>query len=284
MPHADVVHAFSASYTSFLLTCFPVWLISRLRRKAVVLNYHTARSWGKFANSKIVRFVLMRTEKIVVPSAYLAAKFEDAGWNVDVVPNVIGDQFRYRSRCNLQPRILCARNLSRDYGIEVAINAFALVQAQYPNATLTLLGDGPLRHSLEKHVRSLGLSGVAFCGSVPNDQMPQWYDRADVFLNASYVDNAPLSILEAMTSGLPIVTTDAGGIPFIVKHEETGLIAPPGNAGMLAEHVIRLLREPQFGATIAREANQRLQIYRWSSVRPQWLELYREATRTGRQP
>jgi glycosyltransferase involved in cell wall biosynthesis len=273
----EVVHVFSASYTSFLLTCVPAWLISRLQRKAVVLNYHTARRWQTFADSSIVRFVLKRTERNVVPSRYLAAKFEEAGWKVDVIPNIIGDQFRFRARCNLQARILCARNLSPDYGIEVAINAFAIVQAQYPNASLSLVGEGPLRRSLEAQVSGLGLSGVTFRGAVPNENMPEWYDRADIFLNASFLDNAPLSILEAMTCGLPVVTTDAGGIPLMVKHGETGLVAPVGDAQTLAEHVIRLLREPEFAATLARHAYEQLETYRWPSVRPKWLELYRAA-------
>jgi glycosyltransferase involved in cell wall biosynthesis len=78
------------------------------------------------------------------------------------------------------------------------IDAFAIVQTHDPNATLYLVGDGPLRRSLEAQVRCLGLSGVSFLGVVPNESMPEWYDRADIFLNASFLDNAPLSILEAM--------------------------------------------------------------------------------------
>ena len=293
MSGVEVVHVFSASYTSFLLTALPAWLISRLQRKRTILNYHTARRWETFAQSRIVGIIVKHTAGIVVPSPYLAAKFEEAGWKVQVIPNIVGDRFQYRARSNLEPRILCARNLSPDYGIEIVIEAFAMVQAHAPNASLYLLGDGPSRPSLEAQVRRLGLSGVSFCGSVPNEKMPEWYDRADIFLNASFLDradiflnasfldNAPLSIVEAMKCGLPVVTTDAGGIALMVKPEETGLVAPVGDARALAEQVLRLLREPEFAARIARQAHEHLAAYRWSAVREKWLEAYRQAQMEG---
>jgi glycosyltransferase involved in cell wall biosynthesis len=281
MSGVEVVHVFSASYTSFLLTALPAWMISRWQGKRTVLNYHTARRWQTFAQSRIVGIVVKRTASIVVPSPYLAAKFEEAGWKVHVIPNIVGDRFQYRARSNLEPRILCTRNLSPDYGIEIVIDAFAIVQAHDPNASLYLLGDGPLRRRLEAQVRRLGLSGVRFLGAVPNEKMPEWYDRADIFLNASFLDNAPLSILEAMKCGLPVVTTDAGGIPLMVKPDETGLVAPVGDARTLAEQVLRLLREPELAAKIARQAHEHLEAYRWSAVREKWLEAYRKAQIEG---
>lgn len=270
----DVLHVFSASYSSFLLTCLPVWLISRWQGKRLILNYHTARLWEKFANSVIVRIVLQRTDTIVVPSAFLAGKFEELGFSVSVILNIIDDQFHYHPRINPRPRIICARNLNREYGIDVVINAFSIVQEHYPDASLYLIGDGPLRQDLEAQVRALGLSEVEFCGRVPNDRMCEWYERADIFLNASVIDNAPLSILEAFACGLPVVTTSAGGIPFLVKHEDTALVAPVGDARTLAEQVIRLLRDPELATKLTRQAYEQLGPHRWSSVRGKWLDVY----------
>jgi len=274
MSRVDAVHVFSAAYSSFLLTSLPAWLISRWHRKRFILNYHTARHWQKFAASRIARFVLTRTDIIVVPSAYLAAKFEGLGFSASIVPNIIDDRFQYRPRIILQPRLICARTLSPDYGIDVVLNAFSLVQSQHPEASLYVVGEGPLRRKLEAQARALGLSGVEFCGRVPNDQMPEWYERADIFLNASVVDNAPLSMLEAFACGLPVVTTAAGGIPLMVSHEETALVAPVGDAQALADHVLRLLRGPALAAKLARHAHEQLAAHRWSSVREKWLEVY----------
>ena len=96
-----------------------------------------------------------------------------------------------------------------------------------------------------------------------------------------FLDIAPLSVLEAMKCGLPVVTTDAGGIPLMVRSEETGLLAPVGDARTLAEQVLRLLREPEFAAKIARQAHENLAAYRWSSVREKWREAYLEAQIEG---
>lgn len=277
MSLVDVVHVFSGSYRSFLLTCLPAWLISQWPRKRFILNYHTARRWQKFARSRIVRFVLRRTNAIVVPSAYLAAKFKEVDFCVAVIPNIISDRFQFRLRLNLRPRMICARNLNPEYGIEAVLNAFALVQARYPGALLYVMGEGPLRRDLEAQVRTLGLSGVEFCGTVPNDQMPEWYERADIFLNASLLDNAPLSILEAFACGLPVVTTAAGGIPLMASHEETALVVSVGDARALAQQVLRLLHDPELASKIALQARQRLEPHRWSFVRKKWLESYRES-------
>ena len=109
---------------------------------------------------------------------------------------------------------------------------------------------------------------------MPNEKVAEWFERPDIFINASFLDNAPLSILEAMASGLPVVTTAAGGIPFLLRHEETALLCPIGDARALADQVSRLLREPELALQIAHRAHQESGRYRWVSVRTQWLEVY----------
>ena len=271
----DLVHVFSASYSSFVMNCIPVWLISRLYRKKFVLNYHTAREWEKFASSKLARFVLKRTDRIVVPSSYLADKFRHIGFTASVAPNIIDEgRFKYRPRGRLRPIVICTRNLSPDYGIDVVIHAFAILQQHYPEAALYLVGDGPLQSSLRTLARTLRVSGVVFCGAIPNEMVPEWYERADIFVNASFLDSSPLSILEAMASGVPVVTTAAGGIPSIVKHQETALVCPVGDSQALAEQLMRLLREPQLALQLSNRAREQVAMYSWRLVRTKWLEEY----------
>ena len=278
---ANVLHAFSASYSSFVLNCVPIWLIAKLRRKAFVLNYHTAREWEKLASSRLAKWVLKRTERIVVPSAFLAGKFEEIGVQTSVVPNIIDeDRFHYRPRNPLHPTAICTRNLSPDYGIEVVIEAFAIVLRHYPAATLYLIGGGPLRDQLESLVQALGLtSRILFCGAMPNEKVAEWVERADIFINASLLDNAPLSILEAMASGLPVVTTAAGGIPVLLRHEDTALLCPIGDARALADQLRRLLREPELALQIAHRAHEESRMYRWVSIRTKWLDVYGGSSR-----
>ena len=140
---------------------------------------------------------------------------------------------------------------------------------------MSVAGSGPELARLEERCRELQIDRrVVFTGRLNSDEMRALYRDADVFLNPSRVDNTPNSILEALASEVPVVTTDVGGIPHLVKHRETALLVPPGDAQAMAEAVCEVLREPE--ATRSRvEAGRAIsQRHSWSAVRPVLLALY----------
>jgi glycosyltransferase involved in cell wall biosynthesis len=106
--------------------------------------------------------------------------------------------------------------------------------------------------------------------------MPELYAAADIFLNGSDIDNMPTSLIESFAAGLPVVTTDAGGIPYIVTDGATGLLVSKGDYESMAAAALRLLAEPAFASGIANNAYRECQKYAWDSVRDEWLKLYRE--------
>ena len=109
----------------------------------------------------------------------------------------------------------------------------------------------------------------------PHEQMGALYDRADIYLNSSNIDNMPLSILEAFAAGLPVVTTDAGGIPFVVRDRENGLMVPRDDHVAMAASIVRLLREPSLAARLASTARDEcLSKYVWPAVRGEWERVY----------
>ena len=128
---------------------------------------------------------------------------------------------------------------------------------------------------LENLARKLKLKNVDFVGSIAPNKMSKLYDEAHIFLNSSNIDNLPGSILESFASGLPIVTTSAGGIPYIVDHEKTGLLVPRNDAEAMAASVLRLLESQELASSIARNAHEASKAYTWPVVRDLWLELYR---------
>jgi glycosyltransferase involved in cell wall biosynthesis len=113
-------------------------------------------------------------------------------------------------------------------------------------------------------------------GRVTRENIGRFYDQADIFVNASRVDNMPVSIMEAFASGLPVVTTDSGGIPYMVQHEQTGLINNTEDWRQLAANVIRLLQDSRLARRLAENAYRQSLTYHWGTVRQQWLHLYRE--------
>jgi len=173
------------------------------------------------------------------------------------------------------PYFFSNRNLYPLYNVGCVLRAFAIIQRKFPDAKLTIAGDGGQRPLLENLARKLKLRYVEFLGRVAPDKMNMLFSEAHIFLNGSNVDNLPGSILESFASGMPIVTTSAGGIPYIVDHEKTGLLVPRNDAEAMATCAIKLLESQEFASTIARNAYEASRAYSWPIVRGLWLELYR---------
>jgi glycosyltransferase involved in cell wall biosynthesis len=118
------------------------------------------------------------------------------------------------------------RNLEPIYDMPTAIRAFARIKQAFPQARLTLAGSGPELSRLQRAGGRTRFAGQRhFSGRVANADMPELYASADCMLNPSTVDNMPISILEAFASGVPVVSTCAGGIPDLV---EQGSVRPAG--------------------------------------------------------
>jgi len=274
----DVIHIFSASYFSFLLAPTPAILISKLYGKGILLNYHSGeaddhlRRWRRTAIP-----TLKLVDELIVPSAYLVEVFAEFGLPARAIYNLIEtDRFRFRERSVLQPRFLSNRNFERHYGVDRVLRAFAVLQKRLPEAQLVVAGDGPERSSLEQLACDLKLQNTEFVGRVSHDQVIDLYDENDVFLNGSEIDNQPLSILEAFACGLPVVTTDAGGIPYMVDNGRTGLIVPRGDYEQLAASALRLFDEPGLAASLIQQGLEECSKYHWESVRDEWLKVYSE--------
>ncbi|MFN0111081.1 MAG: glycosyltransferase family 4 protein [Blastocatellia bacterium] len=273
----DVLHVFSASYYSYLLSVMPALLIARLYGKKSVLNYHSGEAEDHLKNWPLTAVPTMKwASAIVVQSGYLQSVFAKFGLMAEVISNTINlEQFTFRERKPLQPVFLSNRLHEPLYNVACIVRAFALVQRRYPEARLIVAGDGILRTELEALVADLGLNAVEFVGRVGFDQMPGLYNRADIYLNAPNLDNMPSSILESYSVGMPVVTTDAGGIPFIVTHEETGLLVELNDHVGMATAAMRLLEDPSLSEKIVYQALKECDKYNDSKERSSWILLYR---------
>jgi glycosyltransferase involved in cell wall biosynthesis len=272
----DVVHVFSASYWSFLLAPVPAILAGRALGKRVVLHYHSGEAADHLARwGRLVHPWLGLADEIVVPSEYLREIFARHGHRARVVPNVVDTSaFRYRERRPLRPRLLSTRNLEPYYRVEDTLRAFALLAARHPGATLTIAGSGSEEGRLRRLARPLREGAVRFVGRVEPGAMPDLCDAADLFINASVVDNQPVSILEAFAAGLPVVSTATGDIPSMIRDGETGLLVPPRDPEALAAAIERLLRDPERAVRMAGRAREAVTRYTWPRVGGQWPVIY----------
>jgi glycosyltransferase involved in cell wall biosynthesis len=272
----DVTHIFSASYSSFLLAPLPAWFIARRRKSRTLINYHSGECRDHLQGSSIARRVLKGADQLVVPSGYLVDVVREFGLEAQIVPNIVDlSQFRYRLRRPLRPHLVCTRGFHPYYGVDVVVRSFAEVQRSYPDAQLDLVGGGVLEGQIRDLVRQLNVSGVNFLGVASYKDIGRFYDRADIFVNASNLDNMPVSVLEAFASGTPVVTTDPEGMRYIVEHGRTGLLSEPGDASALALNILRVLGDSELATQLAQNAFAESSRYCWESVREQWLSVYR---------
>jgi glycosyltransferase involved in cell wall biosynthesis len=276
LARADVVHVFSASYSSFLLAPLPAIAVARLLGKPVVLNYRSGEAPDHLRRSAIARAALARVDRNVVPSRFLVEVFRDFGIDATSIPNIVDMQrFKYRERKPLAPRLVSTRNFDALYNVAATVRAFRLIQDRWPDAALALVGGGPQEAQLRELVSNLCLQNVTFTGRVRPDAIARYYAEHDIYIQSPDIDNMPTSVLEAFASGLPVVSTEAGGVPAILTHGRNGLLAPLADYETLAAHVLTLLERPDYARHLARAAFESCQVCTWSRVRDEWLRAYR---------
>lgn len=276
--HYDVIHIFSASYLSFVISPTPAMIVAKLAGKKTILNYHSGEAddhlstWPMTAPLTISEF-----DRIIVPSNYLVDVFGKHGFKAEPIFNFIElEQFPYRDRSPIKPVFLSNRNFEPHYNVGEVLKAFRTIQNEFSEASLIVVGDGSQREYLHSLSAELHLKNVDFRGAVDPDTIPQIYNEADIYLNSSSIDNMPLSILEAFASGLPVVTTNAGGIPYIVKNEVTALMSGIGDHQTLTSNALRLLNEPELARRLTASAHQEVQRYSWQNVGNNWVKAYTE--------
>ncbi|MDQ6664139.1 MAG: glycosyltransferase [Acidobacteriota bacterium] len=148
---------------------------------------------------------------------------------------------------------LCVGRLAAQKDHATLLRAFASGAAGNPRARLLLAGEGPLRSEIEKQIATLGLEGrVSLLGR--RSDIPEILSAVDLFVLASRWEGNPLSVMEAMSAGLPVIATSVGGVPELVRDGISGLLVPPGEPKLLAAAIGRLLDDADARASMGRIA------------------------------
>ena len=138
-----------------------------------------------------------------------------------------------------------------------------------------LVGDGSLHEDLMLQVKQMGVPNVVFTGRVDNGEIVQYLDQADVMLSAPKVDNMPVSLIEAMNAGLLIISSNVGGVPYMIEDGVDGLLFESDNDQELAEKMIWAVNNPGEVRTLIHNASQRVKDYSWDRVKDKLYQLYR---------
>jgi L-malate glycosyltransferase len=229
-----------------------------------------------------VRRVMRRADRIVAPSAYLAhllGEILKPVHSIRIIPNVLAiDQYPFEQRSTVKPRLLWMRTFHDVYHPEMAVEVLAGLRRTHPEATLTMAGqDKGLQETAVTRADELGLGdAVCFPGFLTAADKMREFAAHDIFLNTNRVDNMPVSVLEAIAFGLPVVATRVGGIPYLLNEEETGLLVPDGDVAAMVSAVRRLLANPDLAARLSANGRKLAESCAWEPVRGQWEALFRE--------
>jgi glycosyltransferase involved in cell wall biosynthesis len=167
------------------------------------------------------------------------------------------------------------------YNPNLAPRVVALLTEEYPEIHLTMIGPDKGDGSLQKTKRSATDLGVAhrisFHGPVPKGEVPLWLNHHDIFLNTTNIDNTPVSVIEAMACGLCVVSTNVGGIPYILDDGCDALLVPADDAEAMASAVKRILIDRSLSAGLTHKARQKAESFDWPKILPQWEQILMQA-------
>lgn len=224
-------------------------------------------------NPKLCAMIFGNAYRNVAPSHYLLEAFKKAGFsNLTFIPNTLEiGEYPFFERTELQPKLLWVRAFDAIYNPKMAIDVLNLLQEKFPEAQLCMVGpdrDGSMesckKYALEKKVE------VQFTGRLSKTEWIALAAAYDIFINTTHFDNTPVSVMEAMALGLPVVTTDVGGIPFLLKHNQEALLVADNDVVGMVDAVATLIENPVVTQKIVRNARIKAESWDWDVVKEQW--------------
>ncbi len=270
----DLVCMDTYSYFAFYYA-----LLVALTCRLYGVNYCTFLHGGRLPvrlekNPRLSRWIFKHSIRNISPSGFLKYEFEKVGYPTEVIPNSIKlDNYTFKERKVIQPRLLYVRHFAEIYNPLLAIKGLYEIIKHYPEAQLNMVGedkDGSLQRCKEYAVE-LGVDhAVTFSGRLTQEQWHDLSEDYDIFINTTNIDNTPVSLIEAMALGIPVVSTSVGGIPFMVTDGKDALLFDKDNAEQLCEKVLYLIQNPDKAQQLALAGRINSETYHWSNVELKW--------------
>lgn len=224
------------------------------------------------------KLIFKNSYKNIAPSLYLKKAFEKEGYKTYCIPNVLEiEKYQFKKRALLSPKVLWVRAFKKIYNPTMAIEVLQKVKVQYPAATLCMVG--PTHDASFENVKALVSkynlnSSVSFTGVLPKEKWHELATEFDIFINTTNFDNTPVSVMEAMALGLPVISTNVGGIPYLINDKEDGILVQKNNATEMANQVIELIKNERLANSIQEKALQKVTNFSWHVVKQEWFKVF----------
>jgi glycosyltransferase involved in cell wall biosynthesis len=227
-------------------------------------------------NPNICRMIFAHAYVNIAPSGYLFTAFKNAGFKrLLYIPNSIDIcNYEFRGYRPLKPRLLWVRSFSPIYNPEMALVVLSELKKEFPDATLCMVG--PDKNNMLDKLRQLAQEldiDVTFTGKLTKKEWTELSLDYDVFINTTHFDNTPVSVIEAMALGLPVVSTNVGGIPFLLEARKTALLVNDNDIDHMVTCIKELLRDESLKDFLVTNALALVQEFDSEKVKWKWLEI-----------
>ncbi len=225
---------------------------------------------------KMMRVILSKAARVVSVSRYLQQVFGSLR-TIEFIPNAIPiNDYEFKLRREFRPRLLWVRSLHVTYNPELAVRLVSLLTEKYPDVELLMIG--PDKDGSEEKVRrlasELGVSPfVSLTGKLSKKEWTKLASEYDIFINTTNYDNMPVSVVEGMALGLPIVSTRVGGIPYLITDRLTGLLVPPNDQDNFLSAVCEIVENPVLGMALSKEGRMLAEQFDEQVVAQLWISL-----------
>ena len=273
---ADVVLIDTYSTRNFWYALLTSELCNKLNLDYILL-LHGGDLPGRLKNTPKLSASLFKKAKLnIAPSLYLFEEFQQAGFkNIEYIPNSIFlKDYTFKPRKKLKPKLLWVRAFAEIYNPILAIKVLEELLKEYPDARLCMVGPqkdesfGECFNYAEKNKLP-----VKFTGKLTKPEWTALSKDYDIFLNTTNVDNTPVSLIEAMALGCPIISTNVGGIPYLIKDQKTGLLVPAKNKSAMVDAISTLLKNQNLAESLSQNAHNQAEKFDWEIVQNEWKEV-----------
>jgi len=228
-------------------------------------------------NPRLTTKLLNNSSINVSPSRYLITSFSFLDINMQYLPNYIDlNRYTFKKRNKPKPNLFWLRSFHEIYNPRMAILVINKLLKKYPTAFITMVGpekDGSQKDCFELSKR-LGIDEhVNFTGLLSKSDWINLSRQSDIFINTTHIDNMPVSIIEAMALGFPIVSTNVGGIQYILKNGENALLVDDNDVSGMVKNISNLIENTELASQLSRNARYASLEFGWEHIGPQWTKL-----------
>ncbi|MBZ9729768.1 glycosyltransferase family 4 protein [Salegentibacter sp. JZCK2] len=270
---ADLVLIDTYSTRNFWYAVLTAELCNQLKLDYILLLHGGDLPDRLKKNPQLSASLFKKAKLNIAPSRYLFEVFQKAGYiNLKYIPNSIFlRNYPIKSRRALKPKLLWVRAFAEIYNPMLALKLLEALLKEYPEAELCMVGPEKDK-SFEECVNYAKKNKlpVKFTGKLTKSEWIELSKDYDIFLNTTNVDNTPVSLIEAMALGLPVVSTNVGGIPYLLQHKKTGLLVPPDDSGTMLAALKHLLQHPDSAENLSQNARDQAEKYDWELVKQDW--------------